>query len=113
MRPNLVGDPVLANPSPSQWINKSAFAAPAQYTFGSLDRDRLRSDWLRNFDLSIFRQFRLHESKMLEFRAESFNTFNTPSFAAPTANLNNPSFGQVLSTSNAPRQLQFSLKILF
>lgn len=113
MRPNLIGDPTLPNPSPSAWVNKAAFAPPAQYTFGNLDRNRLRSDWTRNVDLSVFRHFRLKETKSVEFRAEAFNAFNTPVFAAPTANLNSPTFGQVFATANNPRQLQFSLKLLF
>jgi hypothetical protein len=113
MRPNLAGDRALSDPGPAAWINRAAFAAPAQYTFGSLGRNRLRSDWTRNFDLSVFRHFRLKESKALEFRAEAFNTFNTPVFAAPTANLSSPTFGQVFATANNARQLQFSLKLLF
>lgn len=113
MRPNLVGNPTLANPSPAQWFNQSAFAAPPIYTFGNLGRDTFRSDWTRNFDLSIFRQFQLTESKHLEFRTESFNIFNTPTFAAPTSTLGSPTFGQVLSTANQARQLQFSLKLIF
>jgi hypothetical protein len=113
MRPNLVGDPNLSNRAPSRWINTAAFASPAQYTFGNLARNALRSDWTRNFDLSVFRQFRLKETKMIEFRAESFNTFNTPTFSAPTANLSSPTFGQVIGTANSPRQLQLSLKLLF
>jgi hypothetical protein len=53
------------------------------------------------------------EHRQLEFRTESFNTFNTPAFAAPTASLSSPTFGQVLSTANRARQLQFSLKLIF
>jgi hypothetical protein len=34
-------------------------------------------------------------------------------FAAPTSNLSSPTFGQVLSTANKARQLQFSLKVIF
>ncbi len=113
MRPNLIGDPVLSDPSPGAWINRAAFAAPAQYTFGNFGRNGLRSDWTRNFDFSVFRQFRIKESKSLEFRTEAFNTFNTPVFAAPTSNLSSPTFGQVFSTANNARQLQFSLKLLF
>jgi hypothetical protein len=113
MRPNLVGDANLASPTPSQWFNTAAFASPALYTFGNLGRDTFRSDWVRNFDLSVFRQFRLMESKLLEFRTESFNIFNTPTFAAPTNSLSSPTFGRVLSTANHARQLQFSLKLIF
>ena len=113
MRPNLVGDPNVSSPTPSQWFNRTAFAAPALYTYGNVGRNTMRSDWTRNFDLSVFRKFRFTESKSLEFRTEAFNTFNTPIFAAPTSSLTNPTFGQVLRTGNKSRQLQFSLKLLF
>jgi len=104
MRPNMIADPTLANPSPTRWFNQSAFSAPPIYTFGNLGRNTFRSDWTRNFDLSVFREFRLMEHRQLEFRTESFNTFNTPTFAAPTASLSSPTFGQVLSTANRARQ---------
>jgi hypothetical protein len=114
-RANLIGDPKLSNrgPAPAYWFNKLAFAAPAAYTFGNFGRDRLRSGYTRNFDLSVFRQFRLTESKKLEFRAEMFNAFNTPTFAAPTAAFGNANFGLVTSTANTARQIQLALKILF
>ena len=114
-RANLIGDPKLSNrgPAPAYWFNKTAFAAPAAYTFGNFGRDRLRADYTRNFDLSVFRQFPLTESKRLEFRAEMFNAFNTPIFAAPTAAFGNANFGLVTSIANTPRQIQLALKIFF
>ena len=113
MRPILVGDPELPNPRPEQWINSGAFVVPAPFTFGNLGRHRLRSDWNRNFDLSIFRKFPIRESITIEFRAEAFNIFNTPTFAPPQGNMSSPNFGRVLSTSNSARQLQLGVKIIF
>jgi len=113
MRPNLVGDPTLSNPGTSQWFNRAAFAAPAAYTFGNLGRNTLRSDWVRNFDLSLFRQFPITESMRFELRVEAFNAFNTPTFAAPVSNMSSPTFGQVLATANSPRQLQLGAKFIF
>jgi hypothetical protein len=50
-----------------------------------------------------------------EFRAESFNLTNTPSFGTPDVSnyLNTVNFGRISSTRDAPndaRQLQFALK---
>jgi hypothetical protein len=50
---------------------------------------------------------------MLELRVESFNTFNTPTFAAPVSNMSSTNFGRVLGTANSPRQLQLGAKIIF
>jgi hypothetical protein len=113
-RPNLVGDPNAGAQTAAHWFTPAAFAAPAPYTFGNLGRYSLRTDWLRNFDFSVFRQFPLYERARLEFRAESFNITNSVSFGTPGMNLSTPStFGVVSSTASNPRQLQFSVKALF
>jgi len=113
-RLNFLGGPKVApNPSPSQWLNLSAFAVPAQYTFGNLGRNTLRADWNRNLDFSLFREFPFTESKRVEFRVESFNFFNTPIFGIPDTNYHDPTFGVVSSTANSPRQFQFGLKVYF
>jgi len=112
-RANLIGDPTPANQNPNQWLNPAAFAVPANYTFGNLGRNSLRSDWTKNLDLSIFRRFPIREAIGLEFRAESFNLTNTPVFNTPDSGFNDPNFGHVTSTRNQPRQIQFALKLYF
>jgi Carboxypeptidase regulatory-like domain/TonB dependent receptor-like, beta-barrel len=113
-RANVVGDPYPANQGPAEWINPAAFQLPAQYTFGDMGRDSLRSDWYKNLDLSIFRQFPIRERMRLEFRFEMFNATNTPVWAVPVTSMDNPqTFGTVTSTANTPRQLQFALKLYY
>jgi hypothetical protein len=113
MRPNLVGNPATANRTTSEWFNRAAFAVPAQFTFGNLGRNTMRSDNLANLDLSVFRNFRITERVALEFRAESFNATNSPTFAAPGSNMSTPTFGQVSSTASTARQYQFALKLKY
>jgi len=84
----------------------------------------------RNFDLSFIKTTSVTENASLEFRAELFNAFNTPSFGfvnselnvgtvAPDPNTGQPSFqpnptgGNIISTSVAPRVIQFALKLHF
>jgi hypothetical protein len=110
---DLVGNPTLSARSPAEWFNTSAFQAPALYTFGNLGRNTLRADWIKNFDLSLFREFPITESKRLEFRGELFNAFNITTWGTPVAVLNNPNFGRVLSTRSTPRQIQLALKLYF
>jgi len=112
-RLNLVGNPTPANQVPGDWINKSAFAVPARYTFGTLGRNALRANWFKNVDLSIFRQFPITEAKRLEFRFEMFNFTNTPTWGIPDQTYGDPTFGQVSTTRSVERQLQFALKLLF
>lgn len=113
MRPNLVGDPHLNNRSPLQWFNKAAFGAPPVFTFGNAGRNILRSDWVRTFDLSVFRQFPIGERVRVELRGEAFNAFNTPIFGIPITDMNSINFGRVTSAAVGPRQMQLSLKISY
>ena len=112
-RLNVTGDPNLANPTTAQWFNTKAFAVPASFTYGNQGRDAMRSDWFRNLDLSLFRDFPIRERMQLQFRAEAFNTTNTPVWGTPVANFSNANFGRVLGVANSPRQLQFALKLRF
>jgi hypothetical protein len=112
-RANLVGNPYPANQGAAEWINVAAFQTPALATFGNLGRDSLRSDWNKNLDLSLFRQFPITERFRLEFRFEMFNATNTPVWAIPVSSLEAPNFGAVTHTANVPRQLQFGLKLYF
>jgi hypothetical protein len=119
-RANVVGSLYPANKGPNGWINIASFQLPAKGTFGDLGRDSLRSDWYKNLDLSLFRQFPITERFRLEFRFEAFNVTNTPvwgvpisSFDAPLSSSGKPTFGTVNHTANAPRQLQFGLKLYF
>jgi hypothetical protein len=112
-RANLIGSKYPANKGHAEWINVAAFQTPALGTFGNLGRNSLRSDWNKNLDLSLFRQFPITERFRLEFRFEMFNATNTPVWAIPVSSLESPSFGAVTHTANIPRQLQFALKLYF
>ncbi len=112
-RLNLVGNPNQSNRTPTNWLNTAAFALPAPFTFGSLGRDSLRSDWFRNLDFSLFREFPISESKRLQFRFEAFNVWNTPTFGIPDQTFSDPTFGHVTYTANQERRLQFALKLYF
>lgn len=98
--------------------------------FGTLGRNVLRGPHQNNVDFSIIKRFRLSESKNIEFRSEFFNLFNTVNYANPISDLNAvPAanfnadgtlkaggagrFGQIISTSNNPRLMQFALKFNF
>ena len=99
--------------TPTTWVNPCAFDNPAQFTFGNMGRNSLRSDWSKNLDLSVFRNFTIGESKKLEFRMEAFNLTNTPVFSPPINDVSDSNFGHVSSTLNTERQLQLAMKFYF
>lgn len=111
-RPNLTGDPHVSHPTPARWFNTDAFAVPAQYTFGNVGRNSMRSDWFKDLDLSAFREFPVTERQHIQFRAEAFNATNTPTWGIPSSTLG-ANFGVVSGTASTERQLQFALKYIF
>jgi hypothetical protein len=125
-RPNLNGKPTIVG-DVSCWFYvpsnpgcradlptaTSAFSTPAQYTYGNAGRNILRADKLIQVDLSLMKEFPFPESKRLEFRAEFFNLANHAVFAIPTTTVNLASGGQVASTLNSNRIIEFALKLYF
>jgi hypothetical protein len=92
---------------------QNAFAVPALYTYGNAGRNILRGDNLNQLDFSVMKEFPISEVKRLEFRAEFFNLFNHSVFALPTTTINSSSGGQVSSTLNSDRIIEFALKFYF
>ena len=113
LRPNLVGNPRKSNPTPEQWIDPGAFAAPSNFTFGNMGRNTLRPDAVYRFDLSLFRRFPITERAQFEIRLETFNAFNSTMFEAPQFNLTNLRFGLVTNLQVPPREIQIGAKIIF
>ena len=68
----------------------------------------------RNVDLSLFKDFKITERWLVQFRAESFNLANTPQFGTPNNNRQDNNFGKVTSTaSGSERHVQFELRLQF
>ena len=71
----------------------------------------IRSFGFANEDFGINKTFPIHEEVSAEFRAEMFNAFNRHIFNKPDSGVLDNNFGQVGSTLNGPRNVQFVLKI--
>lgn len=113
--PNRIASGVPANQNINNWIDASAFAFPAQYTFGNAGRNILTGPGFLSTDVSLQRNFglKLTERSRIEFRAEAFNLFNTPQFGNPNATLGNTAFGTIGGTARSNRQMQLGLRFLF
>ena len=110
-RPNLVGDPTLDDPSPTRWLNTSAFAIPAYGTFGNAGRNIVEGPGFANLNLGFLKRVPVGPTR-LELRLELFNVFNRANFGLPDNFFLSPTFGQVL-TAGSPRRLQLGAKLLF
>ncbi len=112
-RPNVLFNPALANPTPNEWFNVTAFAIPAKYTWGNAGRNILRGPGLATADIALRRRFALREGLALTAEAQSFNALNRANFNLPDAFADQPlTFGKIFS-AKPPRQIQFSLRLTF
>jgi hypothetical protein len=117
-RPNQIAD-ARGNRSLSHFFNTAAFAPQPTGTIGNTPRNSLFGPNFRHVDLSLFKDFAVTERVNLQFRAESYNISNTPSYIIPlgsgNAQLGNPAFGTVTNfdPNYTPRLYQFALKAQF
>jgi hypothetical protein len=116
VRPNIVGDWRVKNPTPDRWWNPAAFAAPAAGTFGNAGVGILEGPGYSNIDFSIIKNTRFAESrKNLQLRFEFFNALNHPHFDVPDNVVNGASFGRVFTANQgqAGRDVQVGIKYIF
>jgi hypothetical protein len=118
-RPDFSGTPELRNGAISGgtpiWFTDAGFSAPADLMFGNAPKDLIRGPGRNNWDMSIFKNFPgiLHrEGSNLQFRLETFNTFNHTQWNVVGGTYGAGSFGQVTST-RGPRDVQLGLRLLF
>lgn len=112
-RPNVVGNPKGGSHAGGQLINPAAYTTPDPYTFGNSGRNSLRTEALKRFDTSLFREFPFFESLKLQVRMDAFNALNHPVWGIPNRQQNGQFFGQATSSVQQSRQVQLSGKVVF
>ena len=130
VRPDLIGNPGLSNPTRKQWFDSQAFSRnicriPERMDLchiGSAGYNILDSPGQRNLDFSLHKNFNVTESMRLQFRSEFFNAFNTPYFGAPRGiSYSSPTQltpdgtrdGEIRTVRTPMRIIQFGLKLFF
>ena len=105
---------LTGNGNPSVF-NTACFADPGDQVAGNAPRyfSNLRSDGIHNEDLSLSKEFAIHESMKLQVRGEFFNFTNTPRFNVPNTSFGDTAFGQVTSTLGSPRHVQVGVRFEF
>jgi hypothetical protein len=120
-RPDQIGDPNAKPCVPGTVFNTCAFADPPLGSFGNVGRNTIQGPGYRDWDCSIFKNFRTSEKTTLEFRSEFFNVLNHTNFlfAQPGPQSGNnatilgtPQFGFETAARDA-RKIQFALKFSF
>lgn len=123
-RPNVVGNPVLSDPTIDKWFDPAAFQPPADVTgtYGDAGRNILYGPEQFNIDMSLIKMTRFNRFN-LELRVEAFNLFNHPQFGrSPNATIGNAAVGTITALLPNPacalcgtteRNIQFAAKITF
>ena len=97
------------------YFNTSLFSPNALGTPGSASRRSFSGPGMLNFDIALLKSFHVSESKILQFRLETFNTFNHTQFFGPVAvdgDIDSNLFGRVVK-AGPPRLMQLALKFTF
>jgi hypothetical protein len=97
------------------FLNAACFADPGDNIPGNVPRhfSDLRGDGVKNIDLSLSKEFKIREDKVLQVRAEMFNVANHQRFAFLDGGFGNDSFGTVTSTTGNFRKMQFGARFQF
>ena len=116
-RATLTGNPNLSagNRTLTQWFNTAVVLSPSLMTlgqFGNSGRNILIGPGFSQWDISLVKNFAVTEHKRFQFRAETFNAFNHPSFTGIGTTATASGFGAV-NAAGPGRNLEFGLKFLF
>jgi hypothetical protein len=107
----------------TQFFNTSVFQRPALGQVGSgalASRYAFRGPGINNWDISLFKNFKVGERVNFQFRWETYNTFNHPQFSGVNTSFQfnaagqqvNPQVGQ-LTSDRSPRLQQLALRLSF
>jgi len=95
-----------------QAAGASGFPGPA-----TLGRNTERANPVANFDMSLFKVFRIKENLKLEYRWETFNVFNHPQFTGvPGRNVTSTLAGEFFNynlLNGGGRSMRMGLKVIF
>jgi outer membrane receptor protein involved in Fe transport len=122
---NVSGDPEpvgkVGSGTTQTYYDKSLFSQPTgtdKAGFGTSGRNRFRRPPVWNFDLSMFKVFKLTERVRPEFRLEAVNVFNHTTWGAPVTGFTANNFLQFTpssagATTQGPRRVQIGLRVAF
>jgi hypothetical protein len=117
-RPDYIGGPLNLNHDPRNglpYFNTAVLVPNALGSPGTASRRSFYGPGAMNFDLALLKNFKLSESKQLQFRLETFNTFNHTQFFGPVAvdgDVDSQTFGHVVKAA-PPRLVQLAAKFTF
>ncbi|MGB2628778.1 MAG: carboxypeptidase regulatory-like domain-containing protein [Candidatus Acidiferrum sp.] len=99
----------------SHEFDTSLFSLPELGTFGTAARRFFSGPGMMNVDLALQKNTKISETKALQIRIETFNTFNHAQFFGASTvdgNISSATFGQIIG-SMPPRLMQVAIRLIF
>ena len=90
-----------------------AYGSELPNTFGTARVSTQRAPGFEQVDSSLFKDFHITEGQTVGFRADAFNVMNLVSYGNPNSSVNSSNFGQITSSKNGPRTIQFAAHYSF
>jgi outer membrane receptor protein involved in Fe transport len=123
-RPNQVSPAPSFHSNLTEWYDVTQFRLPGADLLGNAHRNSIFGPGTQALGFSLFKYIPIYDRLNLQFRAEAFNLFNTPTFSQPGATVSfdangvgqlGNGAGAISSTTPAstPRQIQLALKLIF
>jgi hypothetical protein len=89
-RPQLIGNPNVANQTANLWFNPLAYGIPPLYSFGNAGNNSLRGPDFLELDWQLAKGFKITERVGIEFRSDVFNVINRQNLALPNTQVDSP-----------------------
>jgi len=90
-----------------------AYGPELANSFGTTRVGTQRAPGFEQIDSSLFKDFHITEGQAVGFRADAFNVANFVSYGNPNTSVNSSNFGQITSSRNGPRTIQFAAHYSF
>ena len=108
-----------ANQSINQWLNKGAFAVPANNIgrFPTSSIGLAQGPGTQSISLSLLKTVQIKERYRVQLGAQTANLFNHPNYLAPNTTFNTSAFGTIGNLQSAegagPRIIQGTFRVSF
>jgi hypothetical protein len=87
IRPNILRDPHLSNPTPGRWFDASAFAAPTLGSFGSSAKGVIIGPGTQVLHLTLAKYIPIKERARLRLEFNASNALNHPNYRDPNTTI--------------------------
>lgn len=108
--------PELSGRTIDKWFNGASMMVLPAFTGRTIPFywGGLRVPAINNWDMAFLKNTNIFQERVkLQFRAEFLNAFNRVWFGGLNTNILSPLYTQLTSQQNAPRNIQFGLKLIF